>query len=120
MEVPMSKADRAVSNFRGSLRELSEAVYDALVRDPDRTRFLKLKREPEGLFTAIYGGYNETGIPVICFGEGSSFVECIRSLGVRLRKNQFLEDKYATDEEFEQGVRLAERLRKPEQGSLEL
>lgn len=110
METPQNTAQQKQLNFDKALSAASRAAYCALVSVPDITRFLRLIHLGDGMYKCVWGGFNEAWEPVVCFVDGISLIACLQRLGLKLRNKDFVLDKYAGDEDFAYGIKVADRL----------
>lgn len=103
---PMSLSQQQEYSFSVLLNEVSRTLFFALAIDPRHTRFLRFNHHGGSLFKLVWGGFNEEGVPVVCFTDGSSLLQCLRLLGSALERKKWTEDKFADENAFDWGARL--------------
>lgn len=82
------------NDFVRALSNYSSNLYKALVKDTLYTSYLKVLKKDDGSWLAILGVWDKKGLPLVYFGNGSTYMDALRSLAGAMAANQHRADKY--------------------------
>lgn len=86
--------------FVAALKTYSSNLYNALIVADDYTGYLKLIHREDGSWLALLGVWDNFGLPQVCFGNGATMMDALRSLTGSMSGNKWKDDKYAKPAPF--------------------